>query len=163
MAGIYYWHIPTGTTQWERPSSHPPLPGQTESPALGDHKASPPRKHSQGSLSPLPTPDHEVRDTGTNSWSWPFVLFLFYLSVCRCSFGARNVFACILALTSLDYISLTVTYVSVCLSANSHAKRRSSSRLRLAPAAPPLTARWSPSPLWRPPSPLVDSSTAATS
>uniref|UniRef100_H2LMR7 Amyloid beta protein binding family B member 2 n=1 Tax=Oryzias latipes TaxID=8090 RepID=H2LMR7_ORYLA len=40
MAGIYYWHIPTGTTQWERP-------------------AAPPRKHSLGSLSPSPTPDHE--------------------------------------------------------------------------------------------------------
>uniref|UniRef100_A0A7N8WVA2 Amyloid beta protein binding family B member 2 n=1 Tax=Mastacembelus armatus TaxID=205130 RepID=A0A7N8WVA2_9TELE len=48
MAGIYYWHIPTGTTQWERPSQ-----------ALGDHTASTPRKHSLGSLSPSPTPDHE--------------------------------------------------------------------------------------------------------
>ncbi|XP_075318995.1 amyloid beta precursor protein binding family B member 2 isoform X2 [Odontesthes bonariensis] len=59
MAGIYYWHIPTGTTQWERPATHPPAPGQTESPALGDHKASTPRKHSLSSLSPSPTPDHE--------------------------------------------------------------------------------------------------------
>uniref|UniRef100_A0A665URT3 Amyloid beta (A4) precursor protein-binding, family B, member 2b n=1 Tax=Echeneis naucrates TaxID=173247 RepID=A0A665URT3_ECHNA len=42
MAGIYYWHIPTGTTQWERP-----------------HTASTPRKHSLVSLSPSPTPDHE--------------------------------------------------------------------------------------------------------
>uniref|UniRef100_A0A8D3BKR8 Amyloid beta protein binding family B member 2 n=1 Tax=Scophthalmus maximus TaxID=52904 RepID=A0A8D3BKR8_SCOMX len=48
MAGIYYWHIPTGTTQWERPSQ-----------ALGDHAASTPRKPSLGSLSPSPTPDHE--------------------------------------------------------------------------------------------------------
>uniref|UniRef100_A0A673CKF0 Amyloid beta (A4) precursor protein-binding, family B, member 2b n=1 Tax=Sphaeramia orbicularis TaxID=375764 RepID=A0A673CKF0_9TELE len=48
MAGIYYWHIPTGTTQWERPSQ-----------ALGDHTASTLRKHSVGSLSPSPTPDHE--------------------------------------------------------------------------------------------------------
>ncbi|XP_070712523.1 amyloid beta precursor protein binding family B member 2 isoform X2 [Pempheris klunzingeri] len=59
MAGIYYWHIPTGTTQWERPSTGPAPPGQTESQALGDHTASTPRKHSLGSLSPSPTPDHE--------------------------------------------------------------------------------------------------------
>uniref|UniRef100_A0A3Q2Z964 Amyloid beta (A4) precursor protein-binding, family B, member 2b n=1 Tax=Kryptolebias marmoratus TaxID=37003 RepID=A0A3Q2Z964_KRYMA len=45
MAGIYYWHIPTGTTQWERPST--------------------PRKHSLGSLSPLPTPDHEDLQAAT--------------------------------------------------------------------------------------------------
>uniref|UniRef100_M4A5Y2 Amyloid beta protein binding family B member 2 n=1 Tax=Xiphophorus maculatus TaxID=8083 RepID=M4A5Y2_XIPMA len=32
MAGIYYWHIPTGTTQWERPSTRPPPPGQNETP-----------------------------------------------------------------------------------------------------------------------------------
>uniref|UniRef100_A0A3Q1GPM1 Amyloid beta (A4) precursor protein-binding, family B, member 2b n=1 Tax=Acanthochromis polyacanthus TaxID=80966 RepID=A0A3Q1GPM1_9TELE len=54
MAGIYYWHIPTGTTQWERPS-----------PALGDHTASTPRKHSLGSLSPSPTPDHEDLQAAT--------------------------------------------------------------------------------------------------
>uniref|UniRef100_A0A673CC48 Amyloid beta (A4) precursor protein-binding, family B, member 2b n=1 Tax=Sphaeramia orbicularis TaxID=375764 RepID=A0A673CC48_9TELE len=59
MAGIYYWHIPTGTTQWERPATHPAPPGQTESQALGDHTASTLRKHSVGSLSPSPTPDHE--------------------------------------------------------------------------------------------------------
>ncbi|XP_049428623.1 amyloid beta precursor protein binding family B member 2 isoform X1 [Epinephelus fuscoguttatus] len=59
MAGIYYWHIPTGTTQWERPATRPAPPGQTESQALGDHTASTPRKHSLGSLSPSPTPDHE--------------------------------------------------------------------------------------------------------
>ncbi|XP_026158662.1 amyloid-beta A4 precursor protein-binding family B member 2 isoform X2 [Mastacembelus armatus] len=59
MAGIYYWHIPTGTTQWERPATCPPPPGQSESQALGDHTASTPRKHSLGSLSPSPTPDHE--------------------------------------------------------------------------------------------------------
>ncbi|XP_069553642.1 amyloid beta precursor protein binding family B member 2 isoform X3 [Brachyistius frenatus] len=58
MAGIYYWHIPTGATQWERPATRP-APGQTESPALGDHAAPTPRKHSLGSLSPSPTPDHE--------------------------------------------------------------------------------------------------------
>ncbi|KAI3353209.1 hypothetical protein L3Q82_019759 [Scortum barcoo] len=59
MAGIYYWHIPTGTTQWERPATRPGPPGQTESQALGDHTSSTPRKHSLGSLSPSPTPDHE--------------------------------------------------------------------------------------------------------
>lgn len=59
MAGIYYWHIPTGTTQWERPATRPAPPGQTESQVLGDHTASTPRKHSLGSLSPSPTPDHE--------------------------------------------------------------------------------------------------------
>lgn len=56
MAGIYYWHIPTGTTQWERPALHaaPPDPE-----GLGDVGSSP-RKHSLGSLSCSPTPDHEV-------------------------------------------------------------------------------------------------------
>ncbi|XP_031141580.1 amyloid-beta A4 precursor protein-binding family B member 2 isoform X5 [Sander lucioperca] len=60
MAGIYYWHIPTGTTQWERPATRPAAPGQTESKALGDHTVSTQRKHSLGSLSPSPTPDHEA-------------------------------------------------------------------------------------------------------
>lgn len=60
MAGIYYWHIPTGTTQWERPATRPAPPGQNESQASGDHTASTPRKHSLGSLSPSPTPDHEA-------------------------------------------------------------------------------------------------------
>lgn len=50
MAGIYYWHIPTGTTQWERPAPCHPVP-------TGPSHDS--RKHSLGSLSPLPTPDHE--------------------------------------------------------------------------------------------------------
>ncbi|KAM6940541.1 amyloid beta precursor protein binding family B member 2 isoform 2-T2 [Xenentodon cancila] len=59
MAGIYYWHIPTGTTQWERPATRPPLSEQTEPPALADHMVSTQRKHSLGSLSPSPTPDHE--------------------------------------------------------------------------------------------------------
>uniref|UniRef100_A0A674MAM5 Amyloid beta protein binding family B member 2 n=1 Tax=Takifugu rubripes TaxID=31033 RepID=A0A674MAM5_TAKRU len=35
MAGIYYWHIPTGATQWERPNTYPTPPGQTESQKLG--------------------------------------------------------------------------------------------------------------------------------
>ncbi|TMS23311.1 Amyloid-beta A4 precursor protein-binding family B member 2, partial [Larimichthys crocea] len=63
MAGIYYWHIPTGTTQWERPATRPAPTGQTESQALGDHTTSTPRKHSLGSLSPSPTPEHEPRST----------------------------------------------------------------------------------------------------
>ncbi|KAL6110016.1 apbb2 [Pungitius sinensis] len=58
MAGVYYWHIPTGTTQWERPvASMAPL-GHTEPP--GEQSASASRKHSLGSLSPSPTPDHEA-------------------------------------------------------------------------------------------------------
>ncbi|KAM6941540.1 amyloid beta precursor protein binding family B member 2 [Lycodopsis pacificus] len=57
MAGVYYWHIPTGTTQWERPAARL---AQTESQAPGEHAASTPRKHSLGSLSPSPTPDHEA-------------------------------------------------------------------------------------------------------
>ncbi|XP_039664791.1 amyloid-beta A4 precursor protein-binding family B member 2-like isoform X3 [Perca fluviatilis] len=60
MAGIYYWHIPTGTTQWERPATRPAPPGQTESQALGDHTVSTQREHSLGSLSPSPTPDQEA-------------------------------------------------------------------------------------------------------
>ncbi|XP_054634814.1 amyloid beta precursor protein binding family B member 2 isoform X1 [Dunckerocampus dactyliophorus] len=60
MAGIYYWHIPTGATQWERPATHPAAPGETKLQALGDHTcAQPPRKQSLGSLSPSPTPDQE--------------------------------------------------------------------------------------------------------
>ncbi|KAJ8384853.1 hypothetical protein AAFF_G00197630 [Aldrovandia affinis] len=54
MAGIYYWHIPTGTTQWERPATradaHDPTP-----PTL-QHT----RKASLGSLTPSPTPEHEA-------------------------------------------------------------------------------------------------------
>uniref|UniRef100_A0AAR2K2K0 Amyloid beta (A4) precursor protein-binding, family B, member 2b n=1 Tax=Pygocentrus nattereri TaxID=42514 RepID=A0AAR2K2K0_PYGNA len=51
MAGIYYWHIPTGTTQWERPGPCHPAP-------TGPNHDT--RKHSLGSLSPSPTPDHEL-------------------------------------------------------------------------------------------------------
>ncbi|XP_062334985.1 amyloid beta precursor protein binding family B member 2 isoform X3 [Osmerus eperlanus] len=54
MAGIYYWHIPTGTTQWERPAARQPAPTD-QSLALGTT----PRKHSLISLTPSPTPDHE--------------------------------------------------------------------------------------------------------
>uniref|UniRef100_A0A8B9HES1 WW domain-containing protein n=1 Tax=Astyanax mexicanus TaxID=7994 RepID=A0A8B9HES1_ASTMX len=53
MAGIYYWHIPTGTTQWERPGPCHPVP---------TGPAHHPRKHSLSSLSPSPTPDHEGKD-----------------------------------------------------------------------------------------------------
>ncbi|XP_019732056.1 amyloid beta A4 precursor protein-binding family B member 2 isoform X9 [Hippocampus comes] len=60
MAGIYYWHIPTGATQWERPATHLTPHGQTEPDAPDDHKCSTPRKQSLGSLSPSPTPDQEL-------------------------------------------------------------------------------------------------------
>ncbi|XP_054845577.1 amyloid beta precursor protein binding family B member 2 isoform X8 [Eublepharis macularius] len=46
IAGIYYWHIPTGTTQWECPSSVP-----TELQAT--------RKGSFSSITPSPTPETE--------------------------------------------------------------------------------------------------------
>ncbi|KAM3865048.1 amyloid beta precursor protein binding family B member 2-like [Diretmus argenteus] len=59
MAGIYYWHIPTGTTQWERPNMRPAPAGLPEPQDLGDDTTSTPRKHSLGSLTPSPTPDHE--------------------------------------------------------------------------------------------------------
>ncbi|XP_029707319.1 amyloid-beta A4 precursor protein-binding family B member 2 isoform X4 [Takifugu rubripes] len=58
MAGIYYWHIPTGATQWERPNTYPTPPGQTESQASDDHPPSTP-PHMLGSLSPSPIPDLE--------------------------------------------------------------------------------------------------------
>ncbi|KAJ3614968.1 hypothetical protein NHX12_018537, partial [Muraenolepis orangiensis] len=66
MAGVYYWHIPTGTTQWERPpttaAAGPPPGGPSEpqasTPALGDDDTtSTPREHSASSPSPSPTPD----------------------------------------------------------------------------------------------------------
>ncbi|NXO33937.1 APBB2 protein, partial [Locustella ochotensis] len=47
IAGIYYWHIPTGTTQWQRPVSIPT-----------DLQGS--RKGSLGSITPSPTPETEV-------------------------------------------------------------------------------------------------------
>ncbi|XP_042323202.1 amyloid-beta A4 precursor protein-binding family B member 2 isoform X6 [Sceloporus undulatus] len=46
VAGIYYWHIPTGTTQWERPVSIP-----------ADLQGS--RKGSLSSITPSPTPETE--------------------------------------------------------------------------------------------------------
>ncbi|KAM5192216.1 amyloid beta precursor protein binding family B member 2 [Mantella aurantiaca] len=46
IAGIYYWHIPTGATQWERPISAPTdLPGS--------------RKGSLSSATSSPTPENE--------------------------------------------------------------------------------------------------------
>ncbi|CAH2300075.1 amyloid beta A4 precursor -binding family B member 2-like isoform X1 [Pelobates cultripes] len=46
IAGIYYWHIPTGATQWERPVSAPvDLPGS--------------RKGSLSSVTSSPTPENE--------------------------------------------------------------------------------------------------------
>ncbi|XP_061441489.1 amyloid beta precursor protein binding family B member 2 isoform X6 [Rhineura floridana] len=46
IAGVYYWHIPTGTTQWERPISIPT-----------DLQGS--RKGSLSSITPSPTPETE--------------------------------------------------------------------------------------------------------
>ncbi|XP_077157877.1 amyloid beta precursor protein binding family B member 2 isoform X7 [Paroedura picta] len=46
IAGIYYWHIPTGTTQWERPVSIP-----------ADLQGS--RKGSLCSITPSPSPETE--------------------------------------------------------------------------------------------------------
>ncbi|XP_047575125.1 amyloid beta precursor protein binding family B member 2 isoform X2 [Lutra lutra] len=46
IAGTYYWHIPTGTTQWERPISIP-----------ADRHGS--RKGSLSSVTSSPTPEHE--------------------------------------------------------------------------------------------------------
>ncbi|XP_037106636.1 amyloid-beta A4 precursor protein-binding family B member 2 isoform X2 [Syngnathus acus] len=60
MAGNYYWHIPTGATQWEKPVSHPAPSGQTELQAAVVHTSSTPRKQSLGSLSPSPTPEQEA-------------------------------------------------------------------------------------------------------
>lgn len=48
IAGTYYWHIPTGTTQWERPVSIP-----------ADLQGS--RKGSLSSVTPSPTPENEVK------------------------------------------------------------------------------------------------------
>ncbi|XP_042533929.1 amyloid-beta A4 precursor protein-binding family B member 2 isoform X2 [Dipodomys spectabilis] len=45
IAGTYYWHIPTGTTQWERPVCIPDLQGS--------------RKGSLSSVTPSPTPENE--------------------------------------------------------------------------------------------------------
>ncbi|EPY78015.1 hypothetical protein CB1_001141002 [Camelus ferus] len=47
IAGTYYWHIPTGMTQWERPVSIP-----------ADLQGS--RKGSLSSVTPSPTPENEV-------------------------------------------------------------------------------------------------------
>ncbi|XP_062386611.1 amyloid beta precursor protein binding family B member 2 isoform X2 [Sardina pilchardus] len=82
MAGIYYWHIPTGTTQWERPKAlkAPPPTGTTqwERPAATPPSAMPTcaqtaHKHSASSLTPSPTPDQEAevffRDASLRSGS----------------------------------------------------------------------------------------------
>ncbi|XP_032883560.1 amyloid-beta A4 precursor protein-binding family B member 2 isoform X6 [Amblyraja radiata] len=45
VAGIYYWHIPTGTTQWERPVTSAEVPDI--------------RKGSLCSITPSPTPESE--------------------------------------------------------------------------------------------------------
>ncbi|XP_043917408.1 amyloid-beta A4 precursor protein-binding family B member 2-like isoform X2 [Protopterus annectens] len=48
IAGTYYWHIPTGTTQWERPVS-----------LAAEIQGS--RKGSLSSVTPSPTPEDEVQ------------------------------------------------------------------------------------------------------
>ncbi|NXM86068.1 APBB2 protein, partial [Oenanthe oenanthe] len=55
VAGIYYWHIPTGTTQWQRPVSIPT-----------DLQGS--RKGSLGSLTPSPTPETECFAVRSLGW-----------------------------------------------------------------------------------------------
>ncbi|XP_070999188.1 amyloid beta precursor protein binding family B member 2-like [Oncorhynchus clarkii lewisi] len=56
-ADIYYWHIPSGATQWERPAPRDPLTRQ-EGSSLGDTtSASPPPDHQPRSSS-LHEPDH---------------------------------------------------------------------------------------------------------
>lgn len=59
-------------------------------------------------------------------------------------------------------VFITVLLVCWCVSLCSRARLKSSTGRRPALAAPPRTAPWSPSPATSPPSPRVDSSTAAT-
>ncbi|XP_069868716.1 amyloid beta precursor protein binding family B member 2 isoform X10 [Dipodomys merriami] len=54
IAGTYYWHIPTGTTQWERPVSIPDLQGS--------------RKGSLSSVTPSPTPENECFAVRSLGW-----------------------------------------------------------------------------------------------
>ncbi|XP_049646075.1 amyloid beta precursor protein binding family B member 2 isoform X1 [Suncus etruscus] len=46
IAGTYYWHIPTGTTQWERPVSVPEEPQSSQNGSFS-------------SVTPSPTPENE--------------------------------------------------------------------------------------------------------
>ncbi|XP_064916833.1 amyloid beta precursor protein binding family B member 2 isoform X12 [Columba livia] len=55
IAGVYYWHIPTGTTQWQRPVSIP-----------ADLQGS--RKGSLGSITPSPTPETECFAVRSLGW-----------------------------------------------------------------------------------------------
>uniref|UniRef100_A0A8I5ZYC7 Amyloid beta precursor protein binding family B member 2 n=1 Tax=Rattus norvegicus TaxID=10116 RepID=A0A8I5ZYC7_RAT len=55
IAGTYYWHIPTGTTQWERPVSIP-----------ADLHGS--RKGSLSSVTPSPTPENECFAVRSLGW-----------------------------------------------------------------------------------------------
>ncbi|XP_035281726.1 amyloid-beta A4 precursor protein-binding family B member 2 isoform X3 [Anguilla anguilla] len=62
MAGVYYWHIPTGTTQWERPTARPGA-AAAAAPAL-DSKPAPSspqvaHKPSLGSPDTPTTPENE--------------------------------------------------------------------------------------------------------
>ncbi|CAL8331548.1 unnamed protein product [Merluccius merluccius] len=78
MAGVYYWHIPTGTTQWERPAAVAaatttgPAPGgplepHASAPAPGD-MTSTPHKHSPSSPSTSPT--HDLQCFAVRSLGW---------------------------------------------------------------------------------------------
>lgn len=90
MAGIYYWHIPTGTTQWERPNTNPAPPGQTESQASDDHTTSTP-PHMLGSLSPSPIPDLEASCKNQDGRQFQKLILLFQnwsiINVERCEFN----------------------------------------------------------------------------
>uniref|UniRef100_UPI00398E745B amyloid beta precursor protein binding family B member 2-like isoform X7 n=1 Tax=Pristiophorus japonicus TaxID=55135 RepID=UPI00398E745B len=55
VAGIYYWHIPTGTTQWERPVSTSAEVTDTQ-------------KGSFSSITPSPTPENECFAVRSLGW-----------------------------------------------------------------------------------------------
>ncbi|KAJ8262418.1 hypothetical protein GJAV_G00166240 [Gymnothorax javanicus] len=58
MAGVYYWHIPTGTTQWERPTARPGTVDATET-EPGPSSPQGDRKPSLVSLDSPSTPEKE--------------------------------------------------------------------------------------------------------
>ncbi|XP_041121444.1 amyloid-beta A4 precursor protein-binding family B member 2-like isoform X3 [Polyodon spathula] len=60
MGGIYYWHIPTGTTQWERPISlSADIPGS--------------RNGSLSSVTPSPTPENEQAEIQNEVFHGPAI------------------------------------------------------------------------------------------
>ncbi|MGH0124344.1 UNVERIFIED_CONTAM: hypothetical protein FKN15_016148 [Acipenser sinensis] len=60
IGGIYYWHIPTGTTQWERPVS-----------LSADIQGS--RNGSLSSVTPSPTPENEQAETQNELFHQPAI------------------------------------------------------------------------------------------